>query len=159
MIVGKNPPLIVFIRSAISEYSIEIVGKLEKEGFRKVSGRFTGRICRIRVQEGSGRFQEGRPEGHLHIFLLCSVRLCFSFIFLFVFHFYVVVCFAYLLCSLLFVVLSFCVLYVFRVVFMLVLFIDSFLFFYVFSFLCVIYFMCWMFARLSVFLFVGGWGG
>ena len=57
------------------------------------------------------------------------------------------------------VVLSFCFLYVFRVVFMLVLFIDSFLLFYVFSFLCVIYFMCWMFARLSVFLFVGGWGG
>ena len=44
MSVDQNPPLIVFIRSAISEYSIEIVGKLEKEGFRKVSGRFTGRI-------------------------------------------------------------------------------------------------------------------
>ena len=108
MIVGKNPPLIVFIRSAISEYSIEIVGKLAKEGFRKVSGRFTGRICRIRVQEGSGRFQEGGPEGHLHMFLLFSVRLCFSFIFLFVFHFYVVVCVSYILCSLLFIVLSFC---------------------------------------------------
>ena len=108
MIIGRPPPLIVFIRSATSEYSIEIVGKLEKEGFRKVSGRFTGRICRIRVQEGSGRFQEGRPEGHLHMFLLFSVRLCFSFIFLFVFHFYVVVCDSYILCSLLFVVLSFC---------------------------------------------------
>ena len=107
LIVDQNPPLIVFIRSAISEYSIEIVGKLEKEGFRKVSGRFTGRICRIRVQEGSGRFQEGGPEGHLHSFLIFSVRLCFSFIFLFVFHFYVVVCvhvfhIFYVLCCLLF---------------------------------------------------------
>ena len=104
MSVDQTPPLIVFIRSATSEYSIEIVGKLEKEGFRKVSGRFTGRICRIRVQEGSGRFQEGGPEGHLHMFLLFSVRLCFLFIFLFVFHFYVVVCFLifYVHCCLLF---------------------------------------------------------
>ena len=48
-----------------------------QEGFRKVHRKDINTWCRIRVQEGSGRFQEGGPEGHLHMFLLFSVRLCF----------------------------------------------------------------------------------
>ena len=153
MIVVKNHPFIVFIRSATSEYSIEIVGDSKTEDFRKVYRKGINTWCRIRVQEGSGRFQEGGPEGHLHIFLLFSVRLCFSFLFLFVFLFCVVVCFSFLLGPLLCVVLSFCVLYVFRFVFMLVLFIVSFLFcvlfslrylFYVLDFYFLIsVFVCW----------------
>ena len=157
MIVGKTP-LYCFYKERNLRILHRDCWKVEKgrfqEGFRKVHRKDINTWCRIRVQEGSGRFQEGRAGRALAYFSFFPVRLCFHSFSCLVFLCCVVVCvfFYFVFCV---VCCSFLCssLFAFRFVFRLILFVDSCLSLYILFSLRYL-FMFWFFAFLSVFLFV-----
>ena len=90
-----------------------------QEGFRKVHRKDINTWCRIRVQEGSGRFQEGRAGRALAYFSFFSSSFVFIIPFLVWFFFVVLLfVFSFMLCSALFAVLSFVRLYLLFVSFL-----------------------------------------
>ena len=133
VIVGSPPPYCFY-----KERNLRIlhrdcwkVGKGRfQEGFRKVHRKDINTWCRIRVQEGSGRFQEGRAGRALAFFFpvrlcvhsfSCLVFLCCVVVCVFFYVVFCVVCCSFLCSSL----------FAFRFVFRLILFVDSFLSLYV----------------------------
>ena len=111
MSVDQNPPPYCFYKERnlrILHRDCWKVGKGRfQEGFRKVHRKDINTWRRFRIQEGSGRFQEGRAGRALAYFSFIFSSFVFFLPFLVCFFFVVLLFFSFMLCSLLFVVLSF----------------------------------------------------